>query len=58
MGFSKQLDALARAAVSEAIRLDKLAAPQREIERQNRQDEKDRAEEAKARLTNRPNFRR
>lgn len=57
VGFSKQLDVLARAAIAEAIRLDELEAPQREIDRQNIQDEKDRAEEAKARLTNKSNFR-
>jgi hypothetical protein len=57
VGFSKRLDALARAAVAEAIRLDELEAPQREIERQRKQDEKDRAEDAKARLANKPNFR-
>lgn len=57
VGFSKRLDALARVAVAEAIRLDELEAPQREMERQNKQDEKDRAEDAKARLANKPNFR-
>jgi len=57
VGFSKHLDTLARAAVAEAIRLDEIEAPQREIERQNKQDETDRAEGIKARLANRPNFR-
>ncbi|MBZ5544861.1 MAG: hypothetical protein LAO07_14470 [Acidobacteriia bacterium] len=57
VGFSKRLDALARAAVAEAIRLDEQDAPQREIARQTEQDEKDRAEEGKARLANKPNFR-
>jgi len=57
VGFSKQLDVLARAAIAEAIRLDELEAPQREIDRQNKQDEKDRADDAKARLRNKSNFR-
>jgi hypothetical protein len=57
VGFSKRLDALARAAVAEAIRLDELEAPQQEIARQKKQDERDRAEDAKARLANKPNFR-
>jgi len=57
VGFSKRLDALARAAIVEAIRLDEQEAPQREIDRQQKQDEDNRAEQAKARLTNKPNFR-
>jgi len=57
IAFSKPLDALARAAVAEAIRLDEQEAPQREIERQKEQDTKDRAEDAKARRANKPNFR-
>ena len=38
MAFSKKLDALARAATTEAIRLDAQGAPQREIQRQKRED--------------------
>jgi hypothetical protein len=57
IAFSKRLDALARAAVIEAIRLDEQEAPQREIDRQEEQDAKDRAGVAKARLANKPNFR-
>jgi len=38
--FSKRLDALARLAIIEAIRLDEQEAPQREIEHQNREAEK------------------
>lgn len=57
IGFSKRLDTLARVAVAEAIRLDEQEAPQREIERQKEQDAKDRAEQDKARLANKPNFR-
>jgi hypothetical protein len=57
MAFSKRLDALARAAVVEAIRLDEQEAPQREIERQQKQDEANRATQEKAKLANRPQFR-
>jgi hypothetical protein len=35
--LSKRLDALARAAIVEAIRLDEPEAPQREIQRQKKQ---------------------
>jgi hypothetical protein len=55
--FSKQLDALAQAAIVEAIRLDEQEAPQREIERQRKQDGEDRAEQDKARLVNKAAFR-
>ena len=57
MAYSKRLDAQARTAVAESIRLDAQEAPQREIERQKEQDAKDRAGEEKARLANKPNFR-
>jgi hypothetical protein len=57
VGFSKRLDALARAAIAEAIRLDEQEAPQRKIERQKKQDAEDRAAQAKARLVNKPAFR-
>lgn len=57
IAFSKRLDALARSAVTEAIRLDEQEAPQREIELQKKQDAENRAEQAKARLANKPNFR-
>lgn len=57
IAFSKRLDALARAAVIEAIRLDEQEAPQREINRQEEQEAKDRAGQAKARRANKPNFR-
>ena len=57
VGFSKRLDALARAAIAEAIRLDEQEAPQREIDRQKKQDDVNRAAQEKARLANRPNFR-
>jgi hypothetical protein len=55
--FSKRLDALARAAIVEATRLDEQEAPQREIERQKKQDEENRAAQEKARPANKANFR-
>ena len=55
--FSKPLDASARAATVEAIRLDEQEAPQREIERQKKQDEEVRAAQEKARPVNKVNFR-
>lgn len=54
---SKRLDALARAAIAEAVRLDEQEAPQREIERQKKQAEKNLAEREKARLVNKASFR-
>jgi hypothetical protein len=57
VAYSKRADTLARAAVAEAIRLDEQEAPQREIERQKKQDAADRAAQEKARLGNKPNFR-
>ena len=55
--FSKSLDGVARAAIVEATRLDEQEAPQREIERQKKQDEDDRAAQEKARPGNKVNFR-
>ena len=55
--LSKRLDALAQAAVVEAARLDKQQAPQREIERQNRENEDARVLQEKARVLNKPGFR-
>jgi hypothetical protein len=57
VGFSKRLDALARVAIAEAIRLDEQEAPQREIERQKKQDDEKLAAQEKARVANKPNFR-
>ena len=54
---SKRLDALAQAAVTEAIRLDKEEAPQREVERQRQQEADTRVAQEKARLVNKPAFR-
>ena len=55
--LAKRLDALAGAAIVEAIRLDEREAPQREIERQKKQDEKNHAAQEQARLVNKPSFR-
>jgi hypothetical protein len=55
--LSKRLDALARVATVEAIRLDEQEAPQREIERQQQQTEDDRAKSETARHVNKASFR-
>jgi len=55
--FSKRLDTLAQVAIVEAIRLNEQEAPQREIERQKKQDEEKRAAEQKVRPANKVNFR-
>jgi hypothetical protein len=54
---SKHLDVLAQSAIAEAIRLDEQEAPQREIERQRKQDEETRVEQEKARVINKATFR-
>jgi len=55
IAFSKKLDALARTATAEAIRLDALEAPQLEIQRQNKEDETNRETREKARQANKLN---
>ena len=55
--LSKRLDALAGAAIVEAIRLDEQEAPEREIERQRKQHEENHAAPDQARLVNKPSFR-
>jgi hypothetical protein len=55
--LSKRLDALAGAAIVEAIRLDEQEAPEREIERQKKQAEQDHDAQEQARLVNKPSFR-
>lgn len=55
--FSKRLDASAQAAVSEAVRLDKQEAPQRELARQKQQEADALVAQEKARLANKPTFR-
>jgi len=56
--YSKRLDALARAAIVEAIRLDEQEVPQRELARQKKKDDEERAKQEKARLLNKKLFRR
>lgn len=55
--LSKRLDALVRVATVEALLLDQQEAPQREIERQQRQTEETRVKEESARRVNKPTFR-
>ncbi len=55
--LSKRLDALAEAAATEALRLDQQEAPQREIERNKREDDDKRIQQEKARRVNKPGFR-
>jgi hypothetical protein len=57
IAFSKTVDALARAATAEANRLGAQTAPQREVQRQQREDEKNRETLEKARQANKRNFR-
>jgi hypothetical protein len=57
IAFSKGLDALARTATAEAIRLDAVEAPQKAIQRQNQEDKKDRESLEKARQVNKSKFR-
>jgi len=57
IAFSKRVDGLARAATAEANRLDAQTAPQREIQRQQREDEKNRISLEKTRQENKSNFR-
>jgi hypothetical protein len=55
--FSKRLEALAQVAIVQAIRLNELEAPQREIDRQKKQAEEKNAAGQKARTANMVNFR-
>jgi hypothetical protein len=55
--YSKQADAVARAATVEAVRLEAQEAPQREIEKQKKRDDEEHLALEKARSANRPNFR-
>ncbi len=57
IAFSKKADTLARAASVEALRLEAQDAPQREIRRQQNEDQKNREALEKARGVNKPNFR-
>jgi hypothetical protein len=55
--YSKRVDALARVANVEAVRLETQEAPQREIEKQQKRVDDERLALEKARLSNKPNFR-
>jgi hypothetical protein len=55
--LSKRLDALAQAATTEALRLDQQEAPQREIDRNKREDDEKRVQQERARRVNKPGFR-
>jgi hypothetical protein len=57
VALSKRLDAAAQAAAEEAVRLDRLEAPQKAMDRQRTEDEENRLQQEKARLANRPEFR-
>ena len=54
---NKRLNALAQAAIAEAVRLDAIEAPQRQVNLQKLQDANDRLDLERARSENRPNFR-
>ena len=55
--YSKRLDGLAQAAITEAIRLDAQEAPQREIAQQKKRDDEQHLSLEKARSANKANFR-
>ncbi len=55
--YSKRIDALAQAAIVEAVRLDTQEAPQREIEKQQKREGDERLALEKARSANKPHFR-
>jgi len=57
IGVSKRLDSLAQAAGIEAVKLDDQEAPQRELDRQRKQDEQNRVAQEGAREINKPIFR-
>jgi hypothetical protein len=57
LAFSKRLDPLARSAITEANRLDKLEAPQREIDSLKKEAEEERAAQEKARPMSKASFR-
>lgn len=54
--YSKKMDALAQAAIVQAVRLEAQEAPQREIERQKKRADDESLLLEKARSTNKPNF--
>jgi len=56
VALSKSLHAQALVAVSAAVERERLEAPQRERERQSREDEEKRIQQEKARVQNKPGF--
>lgn len=54
--YSKRLDALAQAAIVQAVRLETQEAPQRELDRQKKRADDENLLLEKARSTNKPNF--
>jgi hypothetical protein len=54
--YSKRLNTLAQAAITDAVRLEAQEAPQREIERQKKRLDDENLVLEKARSTNKPNF--
>jgi len=55
--YSKKLDALAQAANIEAVKLEAMDAPRRELERVQKREEDERLALEKTRVANKPNFR-
>jgi hypothetical protein len=57
VAISKRLDTAARSAIEEAVRLDRLEAPQKALDLQKTQDEEKRLQQEEARTANRQDFR-
>ena len=57
VALSKRLEASAQEAVLEALRLDRIEAPQRRLERQQSDADEQLLQQEKSRLANRPGFR-
>jgi len=55
--YSKRMDALAQAAIIDAVRLEAQEAPQRDLDRQKKRDADELVSLEKARSVNKPNFR-
>lgn len=55
--WAKRLDALARTATTEALRLDEQEAPQRELEHNKREEAENLMQQERARQVNKPGFR-
>jgi hypothetical protein len=57
VAISKRLDTAARSAIEEAVRLERLEAPQKALDLQKTQDEEKRLQQEEARTANRQDFR-